>query len=71
MPDVSPADAATRSQGAPTTQIGDLTRHTQSILERAQAYADEARAESDKLLAEARAEAARLTLSSTAAIASR
>ena len=45
---------------ATTTQVGDLTRHTQSILERAQAYADAMRAETDQVLAAARAEAARI-----------
>ena len=60
MPDAHAADGGSRSPGSTTTQVGDLTRHTQSILERAQAYADAMRAETDQVLATARDEAARI-----------
>ena len=56
----APADTGSRNSSTPNTPIGDLTRHTQSILERAQSYADAMRAETDEVLATARADAERM-----------
>ena len=60
MPEAPSAAAEPRTAGARTQQVGDLTRHTQSILERAQAHADAMRAETERTLAQAQADSTRL-----------
>ena len=40
MPEAVPTTAQPRPTAGAGSSIGDMTRHTQSILERAQTYAD-------------------------------